>query len=661
MTSGGFTAPYLDLVPEFERTAKVTVTSVFGASMGGASDSIPVRLDRGEPADVVILTSEALDALIAAGKVVPGSRVDLVTSRIGMAVRSGAPKPDISSVDSLIRTLRQAKSIAYSASASGTYLSTELFPRLGIADEIKAKSRRVESQRVGALVARGEAEIGFQQVSELLPIAGIDYVGPLPDQAQRVSIFSAGIAARAKQPEVARALIAFLASPAADPIIRKYGLEPVSTRGDATATGPRTPPLALLRIVAPAAPGGGWDQTARVMQQVLQRAGLVHTSPVENIPGAAGTIGLARFIGTEQGRGDTLMVSGLIMLGGIVTHRSPVTLNEVTPIARLTGEYEVIAVPTSSPFHSLADLIAALRQRPEAISWGGGSAGGSDQMLAGLVAEAVGVAASRINYIAFSGGGESLSAILGGQVSVGVNGLAEFAPHIEAGTLRVLGVSSAERLPGLEAPTLREQGVDVEFENWRSVVAPPGISREDRARLESLVADMVHSNEWREALTRYRWLDRYLSGPAFERFAVDEEARVRLILKRLGTGRDEADSLLSSGPYPLLVLMGLLATGLAALVQTLRARRNTGERRDWPGWRPIALVGAGILLNLLLAEQAGFIIASTILFWCRARAFDVGHPVRDFLFASVTSVSAYLLFAYVLQLPLPSGLLARWI
>ena len=270
--------------------------------------------------------------------------------------------------------------------------------------------------------------------------------------------------------------------------------------GAVAAPAGAQPAYRHLRIIAPAAPGGGWDQTARAMQQVLLRAGIVHTSSVENIPGAAGTIGLARFIGAERGNNDVVMVSGLIMLGAIVTHASPVTLRDVTPIARLTGEYEVIVVPAASPFRSLNDLIRAFRERPESISWGGGSAGGSDQILAGLVADAVGVSPRRVNYIAFSGGGESMSAILGGQVSVGINGLAEFASQIEAGTVRVLGISSAERLPGLDAPTLREQGVDVEFENWRSLVAPPGISSADRERLEKAVDAMVRSAEWREAL-----------------------------------------------------------------------------------------------------------------------------------------------------------------
>ena len=227
MTSGAFTATFLEAAPAFERAAHTKVSTAFGASMGGAPDSIPSRLNRGEPADVVILAREALDDLVAKGRVVPGSQVDLVRSTIGMAVRAGAPKPDISSVDALKRTLLAAKSIAYSASASGVYLSTELFPRLGVADAIKDKSRRIESERVGTVVARGDAEIGFQQVSELLPIPGLDYVGPLPEAVQRVTIFSAGIATNAKNVDVAKILIRYLSSDAVAPAIRKTGLEPV--------------------------------------------------------------------------------------------------------------------------------------------------------------------------------------------------------------------------------------------------------------------------------------------------------------------------------------------------------------------------------------------------------------------------------------------------
>jgi molybdate transport system substrate-binding protein len=228
MTSGGFTAAYLELVPEFEKATRNKVETAFGASMGGAPDSIPSRLQRGEPADVIIVASTALDDLIKQGQVVAGSRVDLVRSVIGMAVRKGARKPDISTTAALKKTLLEAKSIAYSASASGVYLSTELFPRLGVADQIAHKAKRIESERVGTIVARGDAEIGFQQVSELLPIEGIDYVGPLPDEVQRETIFSAGIAAGSRSPDAARALIRFLASETAVPAIRRSGLEPAA-------------------------------------------------------------------------------------------------------------------------------------------------------------------------------------------------------------------------------------------------------------------------------------------------------------------------------------------------------------------------------------------------------------------------------------------------
>jgi putative tricarboxylic transport membrane protein len=396
------------------------------------------------------------------------------------------------------------------------------------------------------------------------------------------------------------------------------------------------------------------------MQVVLQRAGIARIASVENIPGAAGTIGLARFIGAERGRGDVVMVSGLIMLSAIVTHASPVTLREVTPIARLTGEYEVIVVPAVSPFRSLQDLIGAFKERPESISWGGGSAGGSDQILAGLVADAIGVSPRRVNYIAFSGGGEAMSAILGGQVSAGINGLAEFAPQIEAGTVRVLGISSAERLPGLDAPTLREQGVDVEFENWRSLVAPPGISPLDRQSLERATEAMVRSTEWREALARYRWIDRYLAGEALAGYVQSEDTRVRQILSKLGIGAGETAASPAAGIYPLLVLAGLVFWGSSAALEALRGFRRSTSYAARPGWRPAFLIAAGIALDLVLMDGAGFVVASTALFWLTARAFDQRHPVRDALFAVGISASAYLIFVRVLNVTLPAGPMARW-
>ena len=235
MTSGAFTAALVELIPVFERASGHRI--VIGATTSTGPDSIQNRLQRGEPVDVVIMADSALDGFIRDGRVVEASRVDLVRSEIGMAVRAGAPRPDVSSIDLFKRALLQAKSIAYSASVSGVYLSTEVFQRLGIADAVLPKSRRIEGERVGTVVARGDAEIGFQQVSELLPVPGIELIGPLPPEVQRVTVFSAAIAKSAGAPDAARALIAFFGSPEAAPIIRRTGLEPI-------ARPPSAPPKA---------------------------------------------------------------------------------------------------------------------------------------------------------------------------------------------------------------------------------------------------------------------------------------------------------------------------------------------------------------------------------------------------------------------------------
>lgn len=438
--------------------------------------------------------------------------------------------------------------------------------------------------------------------------------------------------------------------------MRRCGLTLLLASWIASGGAAAEPIYEHLRIIAPAAPGGGWDQTARAMQHALQTSGIVRSSSVENIAGAAGTIGLARLISAERGAANVAMISGLIMLGAVVTHHSPVTLSDVTPIARLTGEYEAIVVPAQSPYRTLGALIDAFRARPESISWGGGSAGGTDQILAGLVADAVGVSPRRVNYIAFSGGGESMSAILGGQVTAGISGLGEYASQLTAGTLRILAISSAERVPGVDAPTFREQGVDVVLENWRSLVGPPDMSAADRARLERAVEAMVVSTAWREMLQRYRWNDRYLAGEPFERFLASEEARVVSMLERLGTATDAAATS-RMGSYPIVVFGGLLITVAAVILTRVRAPSNGGTRIDR---RAIAVIAVAIALNVVLIEAAGFVIASVVLFWLTARAFDTRHPMRDAIAAVLLSVGAYLVFARLLQIPLPAGMLARW-
>jgi molybdate transport system substrate-binding protein len=227
MISGGLTAAYNALVPEFERLTGHKVLTAYGPSMGTTVNAIPIRLERGEPADVLIMVGYALSDLVTKGKVIADSRVDLVKSPIGVAVKSGAPRPDISSADSLKRALLAAKSIAYSDSASGVYVGTEMFAKLGIADEMRDKAKKIPATPVGEIVARGDAEIGFQQISELLPVPGVDIVGPLPSELQKITVFSAGIATVSKEPDAGKALIKFLASPTASAAMVKSGLEPI--------------------------------------------------------------------------------------------------------------------------------------------------------------------------------------------------------------------------------------------------------------------------------------------------------------------------------------------------------------------------------------------------------------------------------------------------
>jgi putative tricarboxylic transport membrane protein len=302
----------------------------------------------------------------------------------------------------------------------------------------------------------------------------------------------------------------------------------------AIAAPPAAAQIQGLEILVPAAPGGGWDQTGRAMQNALQEAGLASGIQVVNIPGAGGTIGLAQFVSGKEGQGNALMTGGLVMLGAILTNQSPVTLEQVTPIARLTGEYEVIVVPASSELQSLDDLVAKFKEDPQSVSWGGGSAGGTDHMLVGLIAKQVGVEPSGINYVPFAGGGEALASILGGHVSAGVSGYQEFAGQIETGDLRALAISSTERLEGVDIPTLKEQGVDVELTNWRAVFAPPGISDEDKQALGDAVGQMVESPAWQQTLADRAWLDLYLPPDEFAAFLAEDRAQVETVLKDIG-------------------------------------------------------------------------------------------------------------------------------
>jgi len=293
-------------------------------------------------------------------------------------------------------------------------------------------------------------------------------------------------------------------------------------------------PLPSLKILIPANPGGGWDQTGRALEQALRAEKLVSGAiRLSNRGGAGGTIGLAEFAKT-RGEANSLMVMGLVMVGAILTNKSPVTLDATTPIARLTSEYEVVAVPAASKFKTLKDLTDALKADPGAVAITGGSRGGTDHILAALIAEAVGVSGAKVNYVAYAGGGEAVAALLGAQVAAGISGYGEFQQHIESGKLRALALSSPTRLPGINVPTLKEQGINVEFGNWRGVVAPEGIAAGDRKALLDTVDRLARSSAWKEALKKHGWEDAYLAGDGFAAFLKTENDRVGKVLKGVG-------------------------------------------------------------------------------------------------------------------------------
>jgi putative tricarboxylic transport membrane protein len=287
-----------------------------------------------------------------------------------------------------------------------------------------------------------------------------------------------------------------------------------------------------LAVMAPADPGGGWDQTARAMAAALESEELVGSTRVTNVGGAGGTVGLAE-LANERSE-DFLMVMGLVMVGAVETNQSQATLDDVTPLARLTTEDEIIVVPADSPFQTVDDLVEAVRTDGRGVSIAGGSAGGTDHIAAGLLFQAADLPVEDLNYVAFSGGGESLAALLGGQVDAGISGVGEYAQQIEAGDLRALAVTGSEPVEGIDAPTLIEAGYDVELTNWRGVVGPPDISDEARERLLALVAEMQASEAWQSEVEERGWADAYLAGDEFETFLADERQRVRGVLEDIG-------------------------------------------------------------------------------------------------------------------------------
>jgi len=287
-----------------------------------------------------------------------------------------------------------------------------------------------------------------------------------------------------------------------------------------------------LKMMIPANPGGGWDQTGRNLANAMQSVKLVSSVQFDNKGGAGGTIGLAQFVNSAKGDPNAVMIGGMVMVGAIYLEDSPMNLSMVTPIARLTGEYEIIVVPANSPYKTMADLVKAFKANPGSISWGGGSAGGTDHILVGLIAKAAGVDPKTINYVPFKGGGEAIAAIVGGHVTTGVSGVAEFVEQIKGGRMRALAVSSPSRLEGY--PTLKEQKIDIDLANWRGIFGAPGITPAQTEALVKIVRGATESASWKETVNKLGWSPIFLSGEPYKKFIDEDTKRIGGIIDSLG-------------------------------------------------------------------------------------------------------------------------------
>jgi putative tricarboxylic transport membrane protein len=288
------------------------------------------------------------------------------------------------------------------------------------------------------------------------------------------------------------------------------------------------------KIMIGANPGGGYDQTGRGIGKAMQEAGIADSVTYENKGGAGGTIGLAQFANASKGDGNAMLVVGAIMVGAIVQNKPPMTLANVTPVARLLAEYNVFVVPAASPIKSMKDVVEQMKKDPASVKWGGGSKGSIDHVSVAMIAREAGVDVAKMNYVPFKGGGEAVIAILGGHVTVGTSGLAELDEFIKAGKLRPIAITSGQRLKGVAVPTLKEQGIDVEIFNWRGVYGAAGITPEQRKKLADGVAKATRTKAWAETLEKNNWTSSLMTGDDFAKFVDDDHARMRALMVKLG-------------------------------------------------------------------------------------------------------------------------------
>ena len=414
-----------------------------------------------------------------------------------------------------------------------------------------------------------------------------------------------------------------------------------------SATG-ATYPVKMVHIMAPAAPGGGWDRTARAIQTALAKSAGARVQ-VYNVPGAGGLIGLSRMVRNHEGDPHRLMVTGRVMLGAAWLNQSQSALARLTPIATLSEEWEAVFVAADSELRTMDQLLDAFRANPRSVAWGGGSAGGVDHMLATEIVREAGIPATELNYIAHSGGGEALTALLSRSVTAGIAGVFEFRDQVAAGRLRVLAVSSAKRLEGVDAPTLTEAGLPIVLSNWRGVFAPPGVSPEDAAAIVKAIADMRDSDEWKRQLQQNRWTDFWLSGSEFARFLEAEHVRVKESVARIQAR--SGSGAIAASVFPIAAAAGLLAVTIAFLFRL----PGPADLR----WGPVALVTAALILYAAALPAIGYVLSTTLFFPGIARLLGSRRAVRDLAIGLGLSSATYIVFSSWLQVSLP-GLPGGW-
>lgn len=419
-------------------------------------------------------------------------------------------------------------------------------------------------------------------------------------------------------------------------------------------------PQRPVTIIVPSNPGGGWDQTARFLQRAIQQEDLLPV-PLEvvNRGGGGGTLALAELVERFSGDSHKLMMTGSVMVSSALMNDSKYSLEDVTPIARLTGEYMVVAVSDNSPYQSLADLIEAFEANPRSISWGGGSAGSSDQLFLYQFSEALGIPLRDVNYVAFTGGGEANVALMGGQVSAVVTGFGEISAIADSGRVRLLAVSSEQRVENSEVPTFKESGVPVTFENWRGVVAPPNISSAQKAYYTRLVTNAHDTDVWQNALRLNNWQDGFSTDPVFGEFISQRTSITRSTLQKMGVGNSGAISVIGPYFFPNLVGAGLVAIVLIFLVRNLRSlflrtHHAPGDiAAGRPRWRRFALIVLILLLYAVALRGAGFLLSTPFFVFGMSQVISRGQAVRDALFAVLLTGFVYAVFELFLQVKIP--------